>query len=71
MKPTLGRIVHYVEHGLSGNSFEVAAIVTNQPEGTTVDLQLFGMASVSGVNIGNVPYCETKEPGTWHWPERE
>ena len=67
-----GRIVHYVAY----NNRHLAGIVigVNQDK---VDLVLFtNMANVNGVkNFGLqfhqvIPYNEGKNPGTWHWIER-
>lgn len=71
---TEGRVAHYVAY----NDRHLAAMVTGAgDEEDTADLVVFtNMKNVAGVKNGgiqfhfNVAYSESKEPGTWHWPER-
>jgi len=78
MKPSVGRIVHYVAYGTPGGEFPSgvcrAAVVTETE------------LTAHGEETGKVGLCvlnptgqffnrgllqdETKKPGTWHWPER-
>ncbi len=70
---TEGRIAHYVAF----NNRHLAAIVIGHTGGVNADLAVFtNMLNVNGLkNFGlqfhqDVAYSESKEPGTWHWPER-
>ncbi|WP_080058282.1 hypothetical protein [Spirosoma aerolatum] len=75
VKPTIGRIVHYVpfEKSIEANNYvkEVPAIVTNVfGEGALVNMKVF-TDGIYDTWRTSVHYSEGKEPGTWHWPERE
>jgi hypothetical protein len=71
-----GRIVHYVAY----NGRHLAAIVIGHDGSKSysdADIALFtNMNNVNGSkSFGlqfhqDIPYSETKEPGTWHWIER-
>lgn len=76
MKPTVGRIVHYVSYGTPGGEYTSecrAAIVTEVTES--------GFGALAGLCVLNptgqffnraVEQDETsKRGGTWHWPERD
>jgi hypothetical protein len=79
---TPGRIVHFVatqllrvghprkpEFATEGGE-HLAAIVT-KVYGDKVNLQAF-LPECNGTYCAvNVAYSEAKEPGTWHWIERE
>lgn len=75
MKPTIGRIVHYVAYGTPGGEYPAgvhrAAVVTAVgPETFKVDLAILnptGLFFTRGVMMDEDPMM----PGTWHWPERE
>ncbi len=62
-KPTVGRIVHYIEE----SGAETAAIVARVVSGTMVNLRTFPdsnlhhLQSREDVNEGTVPGC-------WRWP---
>lgn len=69
---TEGRLVHYVAY----NSTHLAALVI-RALGDKANLVTFSdMPNVNGdtnFSLGfmqNVPYSDTKEPGTFHWIER-
>ena len=83
MKPSVGRIVHYVSYGSPGGEFPAracrAAIVTEV--GYTGDA-VNGSTEHIGIVVFNptgqwfnrgVSQDESQEmsraPGTWHWPE--
>ena len=83
MKPSIGRIVHYVAYGTPGGEFPAgvcrAAIVTEvqtfpvegpqPPDGMLVGLCVLN-PSGQFFNRG-MPHDESeKKPGSWHWPER-
>jgi hypothetical protein len=84
MKPSVGRIVHYVSYGTPGGEYPSvcrAAIVT------TVDDYQDPTVNDEGQHSGHVSLCvlnpegmffnrsvlqneDGKRGGTWHWPER-
>lgn len=76
MKPTIGRIVHFVKNGE-----HLAAIVVHVWSDTCVNLYVFasGMAHGSSDFINNgmlftsVVLDESVSPQhySWHWPERD
>ena len=72
MKPTVGRIVHYVSYGTPGGEYASecrAAIVTEAH-----DHGLIGLAVLnpSGLFFNSAAQDEGEHAGgTWHWPERE
>lgn len=76
VKPTIGRIVHFVvpnEHAIEANNGakEVPAMVTNVfGDGTLVNLKVF-TDGVYDTWRTSVHYSEEKVPYSWHWPERE
>ncbi len=82
MKPSIGRIVHYVSYGTPGGEYSSAcraAVVTavetsiadiDQSEFTTVDLFVMNPEGIF-LNKNVIQDEETKKGGTWHWPERE
>lgn len=72
MRPSVGRIVHYVSYGTPGGEYEQecrAAIVTETDSSHTVGLAVL---NPTGVFFNRtVTYDEFgKAGGTWHWPER-
>jgi hypothetical protein len=83
MKPTVGRIVHYVSFGSpvredGSQAYESecrAAIVTEVPEGVE-NPQTVGLCVLNPTGMffnRTVPHHdggETLAGGTWHWPER-
>lgn len=76
MKPTVGRIVHYVSYGSPGGEFKSqcrAAVVAELPEsGKVGDLSLVVINPNGLFFNANCPQDEEeKKGGTWHWPERE
>ena len=85
MKPTIGRIVHFVQQmpaQYGDRLVHLPAIVTAVWGDTCVNLQVFtdGSNSEPGPNsnpasakwVTSVTYNEMGNPPyTWHWPERE
>jgi len=72
MKPSVGRIVHYVSYGTPGGEYTSecrAAVVTETDTSETVGLMV---ANPTGLffNRTVVHDEESKRGGTWHWPER-
>ena len=72
MKPSVGRIVHYVSYGTPGGEFQPehrAAIVTGVHPDQTVSLCIL---NPTGMFFNErVLFDIDATPGTWHWPERE
>ena len=72
MKPSIGRIVHYVTRGTADGvypSIHRAAIVTDVHAGA-VTLTVFHPTFTRPEM--DVPHDETGTTGhSWHWPERE
>lgn len=76
MKPSVGRIVHYVAY----NKTCMAAIVTALSDEEPDSIHAVIFISLRNVNdyitggvqfLFNLPHDEAdKKPGSWHWPER-
>lgn len=87
MKPTVGRIVHYVSYGTPGGEYTSecrAAIVTEAGPGLLLDVadgrEIDSEADVVGLCVLNptgqffnraAQDEHGKRGGTWHWPERD
>jgi hypothetical protein len=83
MKPTIGRIVHFVQKKPAGYGdalVHLPAIIVAVWGDTCVNLQVFtdGTNSdayetnlVKWVTSVTLDETETPQPRTWHWPERE
>lgn len=83
MKPTIGRIVHFVQKKPAGYGdalVHLPAIIVAVWGDTCVNLQVFtdGTNSdadetnrVKWVTSATLDETETPQPRTWHWPERE
>ena len=69
MQPTIGRIVHYVNH----NDDHCPAIVTHVTDVGVVNLVVFNPyitdCTMPAFGVGNDESGE--KHGTWHWPERD
>ena len=80
MKPTVGRIVHYVvldhraqpldEIGVTPKLVCFAAIITKVVSAENVMLNVFSDCNASIISVF-AAHSEEKLKGTWHWPERE
>jgi len=80
MKPSIGRIVVYVEkHQLDDEPIEKAAIISGVNENGSVDLHVFQPVTSSAhrgspytpvTSVGRITFSEGKNPGCWHWPPR-
>jgi len=83
MKPSVGRIVHYVSYGTPGGEYTSqcrAAVITAVNESR--DTSFPDVTHILGVSLTvlnpegmffnqQVPFNEDeKRGGTWHWPER-
>lgn len=81
MKPTIGRIVHYVAPGSADGTYPPAhraAIITDAPkaneeivDGTPVRVNLMVFNPTGAHWVTGCPYDEQAGPYSWHWPERE
>jgi hypothetical protein len=83
MKPTVGRIVHYVSYGTPGGEYQsecraavVTAVDNYQDQGDVpthighVDLCVLNPEGMF-FNKGVLQDESLIKGGTWHWPERE
>lgn len=85
MKPSVGRIVHYVSYGTPGGEYakECRAAVVTQVVGHSIDPAT--LQETDGYVVGlcvlnptgqffNPSVVQMENPshdgGTWHWPER-
>jgi hypothetical protein len=71
MKPSVGRVVHYVSAGHSLGLFSStcrAAIVTEVKDDATVSLAVF--TPHGALFFEALTYDEANAGGTWHWPEQ-
>ena len=83
MKPTIGRIVHFVQKKPAGYGdalVHLPAIIVAVWGDTCVNLQVFADGTnsdadetnrVKWVTSATLDETETPQPRTWHWPERE
>lgn len=65
-KPSIGRIVHYVNFA----NQHLAAIVTKVTD-DAVHLVVFNPATAYTDYQFDIVFSELPTPDTWHWPERE
>lgn len=84
MKPTIGRIVHFVQkrpsgYGPDAPNIHLPAIITAVWGDTCVNLQVFtdgtnsdeqNMSPVKWVTSTTLDESADPQPRTWHWPER-
>lgn len=77
MTPSVGRIVHYVARGSADGIYPSvcrAALITEVgPDQNTGHEGYVGVAVLNPTGLffhDACDYGESKEPGTWHWPER-
>jgi len=81
MKPSVGRIVHYVSYGTPGGEYTSqcrAAIVAAVPDPVThpygSDEEDCDLVVLNPTGLFFNQECrhdeESKVGGTWHWPER-
>lgn len=78
MRPTVGRVVHYVSYGTPGGEYISecrAAIITevskniNHPEHGMPYVGLCVLNPTGMFFNQDVYYSENNQGGTWHWPE--
>jgi hypothetical protein len=73
MKPSIGRVVHYVAYGTPGGEYPQAcraAIITHIDDAETEDLSLCVMNPTGLFFNRDLKHDEAEKPGgTWHWPE--
>ena len=74
MKPSVGRMVHYVSYGTPGGEYPSvcrAAVITEvrSPVGNIVSLCVLNPEGLF-FNKQVEQDEEQKRGGTWHWPER-
>jgi hypothetical protein len=86
MKPSIGRIVHFVQNKPSGFGegvrVHLPAIITAVWGDTCVNLQVFtdgsnseqgpnsNPPSVKWITSAQIDESENPQPYTWHWPEK-
>lgn len=83
MKPSIGRIVHFVQEkpaAYGGGVVHLPAVITAVWGDTCVNLQVFTDGSnseVDGTNFNHIKWVTSAtldatgtQPRTWHWPER-
>lgn len=78
--PSIGRVVIYVwpedvNKQLDNNGADVSpAIIVRTWEDTAYENDEVNLKVLAdgekNIWATSVPYSETKEPGTWHWPSR-
>ena len=83
MKPTIGRIVHFVQKKPAHYGdvlVHLPAIIVSVCGDTYVNLKVFTdgtnsdaeeTSPVKWVTSASLDETETPQPRTWHWPERE
>jgi hypothetical protein len=75
MKPTVGRIVHYVSYGTPGGEYPSAcraAVITEVPVHYPVRAISLCVLNPEGLffNKEVIEDQDDRRGGTWHWPER-
>lgn len=78
MKPTVGRIVHYVSYGTPNGEYEsehraaVVTAVSKDQEANGLPVVDLCVLNPEGFFFNrNVIFDGTMAGGTWHWPERD
>jgi hypothetical protein len=75
MKPSVGRIVHYVAFGTPKGEYQPGAcrpaIITEVIDRESGDVKATIFQTEGTFTKQCLHHDEAKAPGTWHWPERE
>lgn len=66
MKPSIGRIVHYV----GGDGQHCAGIITRVWSDTCVNLSVFVESEKLFVATSVIHDPKATDPNSWHWPEK-
>jgi len=78
MKPSVGRVVHYVAYGTPGGEFpsgvcRAATITEVDGHGAPAAAESCSILVMNPTGLffnSHIQHDEDKRPGTWHWPER-
>jgi hypothetical protein len=74
VRPSVGRIVHYVASGYPDNECYAAIVTKVSEDGRTVGLHVFDpVAYMGNFTLHDVPECDITQSHRamyWHWPER-
>lgn len=84
MKPSVGRIVHFVQKkpaGYGDGVIHLAAMIVSVWGDTCVNLQVFtdngnsegndyGQVAIKWISSVSLDESENPQPRTWHWPEK-
>ena len=73
MNPSIGRIVHYASRDKGCRAAIVTDVVGEQCWLAVFDSPSVAFTGATQASLGFTgvaQYSESREPGTWHWPER-
>ncbi len=68
MKPSLGRVVHYV---WAGGVHHAGIITAIDPLRDTVQIAVFNSRVKATIFMDDCEFNEHGAENSWHWPERE
>lgn len=74
MKPTVGRIVHYVESESPDVQHRAAVVIEvagDRYPGDAAEFLFLHVFSRAGDYVVHAQRGDEKRRGSWHWPERE
>ncbi len=71
MKPTIGRVVHFITDEMRSHASIITGLVEPEHIGAdnVVDLHIMPPGG-SAYDLTSVPFSETPKPGHWTWPPR-